>query len=209
MKKINVIGAGLAGCEAAWQIAKRNVPVRLYEMKPTKFSPAHKSPMFAELVCSNSLKAKNLENASGLLKEEMKRLDSLIVESALLSEVPAGGSLSVDREIFSRIITDKLSSNPLIEIIREEVTALNEEEINIIATGPLTSDSLSEKIRLMCPALSFYDAASPVVYAETIDMDKAFYGARYGKGDDDYINCPLTKEEYAVFYDNLINAANC
>lgn len=206
MKKINVIGAGLAGCEAAWQIAKRNVPVRLYEMKPVKFSPAHKSPMFAELVCSNSLKAKSLENASGLLKEEMRRLDSIIVESALQSEIPAGGALSVDREVFSKIITEKLSENPMIEIIREEVTELREDEIYVIATGPLTSDALSEKIRQMCPELSFYDAASPVVYKDSIDMDKAFFGARYGKGDDDYINCPLTKEEYAVFYENLINA---
>lgn len=205
-KRINVVGAGLAGCEAAFQIAKRGIPVRLYEMKPKKFSPAHKSEEFAELVCSNSFKARNLENASGLLKEEMKRLGSLIMECALKAEVPAGGSLSVDRELFSRLVTERIESHPLIEISREEVTEIIEDEITIYATGPLTSDALSKEIARLCPSLSFFDAAAPIVYADSIDMNHAFKGSRYGKGDDDYINCPLSKEEYLEFYNNLINA---
>ncbi|NLN05625.1 MAG: methylenetetrahydrofolate--tRNA-(uracil(54)-C(5))-methyltransferase (FADH(2)-oxidizing) TrmFO [Clostridiaceae bacterium] len=205
-RRINVVGAGLAGCEAAFQIAERGVPVRLYEMKPKKFSPAHKSVDFAELVCSNSFKARNIENASGLLKEEMKSLGSLIMDCALKAEVPAGGSLSVDRELFSRLVTERIESHPLIEISREEVTRIIEDEITIYATGPLTSDALSQEIAKLCPSFSFFDAAAPIVYAESIDMNHAFRGSRYGKGDDDYINCPLSKEEYLEFYNNLINA---
>jgi methylenetetrahydrofolate--tRNA-(uracil-5-)-methyltransferase len=205
-KKINVVGAGLAGCEAAFQIAERGIPVKLYEMKPQKFSPAHKSEDLAELVCSNSFKARNIENASGLLKEEMKALGSLIMDCALKSEVPAGGSLSVDRELFSRLVTERIGSHPLIEISREEVTRIIEDEITIYATGPLTSDALSQEFAGLCPSLSFFDAAAPIVFAESIDMNHAFRGSRYGKGDDDYINCPLSREEYLEFYNNLINA---
>lgn len=210
-KIINVIGAGLAGCEAAWQIAKRGIKVRLYEMKPVKYSPAHCTDGLAELVCSNSFKAKNIDNGSGLLKEEMRRMCSLILEAADVSEVPAGGALAVDRNVFSEYITRTLSENPNIEIIREEVRKLSElpaADAIIIATGPLTSDALAEEISKISglDSLSFYDAAAPVVMVDSIDKSRVFRAARYGKGSADYINCPMTKEEYLAFYDALIHA---
>ncbi|MBE7065043.1 MAG: methylenetetrahydrofolate--tRNA-(uracil(54)-C(5))-methyltransferase (FADH(2)-oxidizing) TrmFO [Ruminococcaceae bacterium] len=210
-KTINVIGAGLAGCEAAWQIAKRGIKVRLYEMKPVKYSSAHSAEGLAELVCSNSFKAKNIDNGSGLLKEEMRRMGSLILEAADASAVPAGGALAVDRDVFSGIITKKLVENECVEIIRGEVksiTDLPEADALIIATGPLTSDSLAKEISEITgnDGLSFYDAAAPVVMFDSIDQSKVFRAARYGKGSADYINCPMTKEEYLAFYEALIHA---
>lgn len=204
---INVIGAGLAGCEAAYQIAKRGVKVKLYEMKPTKKSPAHKTDMFAELVCSNSLKADRVSSAAGLLKEEMRMLDSLLLKCADLSRVPAGGALAVDRDVFSKAVTDEIKNNINIEIISEEITEIPD-GITVVATGPLTSDKLAENIsERFGKSLSFFDAAAPIVTLESIDMDCAFYESRYGKGDgDDYLNCPMNKEEYEVFYDALVNA---
>lgn len=205
---VNVIGAGLAGCEAALQLAKYGVSVRLYEMKPKKFSPAHKSADFAELVCSNSLKADRIENACGLLKEEMRLFGSVMMEAADVSRVPAGGALAVDRDIFSRYITDKVRECPLIEVVQDEVTKINPDEYTIIATGPLTSDALSAEIAAMTGAehMYFYDAAAPVLTESSIDKDKVFFAARYGKGTADYINCPMTKAEYDAFYTELINA---
>ena len=205
---VNVVGAGLAGCEAAWQLAKRGVGVRLYEMKPKKYSPAHKSPNFAELVCSNSLKAERIENACGLLKEEMRLFGSLMMEAADVSRVPAGGALAVDRDIFSDYITAKIKSEPNIEIINEEVTEINSSECTIIAAGPLASEGLSRAIAEVCGAeeLYFFDAAAPIVAKDSIDADKVFYAARYDRGTPDYINCPMTKEEYFAFYNELINA---
>ncbi|MCH5210290.1 MAG: methylenetetrahydrofolate--tRNA-(uracil(54)-C(5))-methyltransferase (FADH(2)-oxidizing) TrmFO [Oscillospiraceae bacterium] len=206
--KVKVIGAGLAGCEAAWQLSKRNIPVELYEMKPKKFSPAHTSENFAELVCSNSLKADRIENACGLLKEEMRLFGSLMMEAADISRVPAGGALAVDREIFSKYITDKIKSNPLITVINDEVTDIDSGEYTIIATGPLTSQTLSESIKEITggDSLYFYDAAAPVVTEESIDKGKVFKAARYNKGTADYINCPMTKEEYTEFYNALVSA---
>lgn len=205
---VTVIGAGLAGCEAAWQIAKRGVNVDLYEMKPHKYTPAHHSPNFAELVCSNSLRSNRLENAVGLLKEEMRRLDSLIVKSADEVRVPAGGSLAVDREKFSKLITSKIRDNHRIRIINQEVKSIPKQGIVIIATGPLTSDSLAQSIREFTGKeyLYFYDAAAPIVTYESIDKSKAFMADRYNRGTADYINCPLTKEEYSCFHTELINA---
>ncbi len=205
---VNVIGAGLAGCEAALQLAKRGINVRLYEMKPKKYSPAHHSPDFAELVCSNSLKADRIENACGLLKEEMRLFNSVIMEAADVSRVPAGGALAVDRDVFSGYITKKIKENPLIEIVSGEVTTINTDEYTVIATGPLTSDALSEEIRKITgmEQLSFYDAAAPVITKESIDFDKVFYAARYDKGTADYINCPMNKDEYEAFYNELISA---
>lgn len=205
---VNVIGAGLAGCEAALQLARYGVSVRLYEMKPKKFSPAHKSADFAELVCSNSLKADRIENACGLLKEEMRLFGSVMMEAADVSRVPAGGALAVDRDIFSRYITDKVRECPLIEVVQDEVTKINPDEYTIIATGPLTSDALSAEIAAMTGAehMYFYDAAAPVLTESSIDKDKVFFAARYGKGTADYINCPMTKAEYDAFYTELINA---
>lgn len=205
---VKIIGAGLAGCEAAWQLAKRNVPVKLCEMKPKKFSPAHKSESFAELVCSNSLKAERIENACGLLKEEMRLFDSLMMQAADVSKVPAGGALAVDRDIFSEFITDKIKSDPFIDVINEEITKIDPGEYTIVATGPLTSDALSEEIKHITgsDSLYFYDAAAPVVTKESIDMNKVFYAARYDRGTPDYINCPMTAEEYAAFYNELVNA---
>ena len=205
---INVIGAGLAGCEAAYQIAKRGLRVNLYEMKPHKKSPAHHTDMFAELVCSNSLKADRVNSAAGLLKEEMRQLDSLLLKAADASRVPAGGALAVDREMFSKYVTDAVSSNPNINIIHNEVTEITDSDINIIATGPLTSDSFADYIyRKFGQAMSFYDAAAPIVTFESIDMSRAFFESRYGKGDGtDYLNCPMNKEEYEIFYDALVNA---
>lgn len=206
--KVKVIGAGLAGCEAAWQLLKEGISVELYEMKPKKYSPAHSMEGFAELVCSNSLKADRIENACGLLKEEMRFFDSLMMSAADISRVPAGGALAVDRNVFSDYITEKLKAHPLLTVINEEVTSINTDEYTIIATGPLTSDALSEEIAELTGGdeLYFYDAAAPVITAESIDKSKVFMAARYDKGTADYINCPMTKEEYDAFYDALINA---
>lgn len=205
---VKVIGAGLAGCEAAWQLAKAGIEVELYEMKPIKFSPAHSMNGFAELVCSNSLKADRIENACGLLKEEMRMFDSLMMQSADISRVPAGGALAVDRSVFSEYITDKIKSHPLIHVINEETAAINPDEYTIIATGPLTSDALSKAIAELTGSseLYFYDAAAPIVTEESIDKEKTFKAARYDKGTADYINCPMTKEEYTAFYNALITA---
>lgn len=206
LMKVKVIGAGLAGCEAAWRLAAEGFEVELYEMKPKKFSPAHHYEGFAELVCSNSLKAARVESAAGMLKEEMRILGSLTMEAAAATAVDAGGALAVNRTDFSDYITAKIKSNPNITVIEEEVTEFPESN-TIIATGPLTSDSFAEVIySKLGKALSFYDAAAPIVTAESIDMTKAFYAARYDRGDPDYINCPFTKEEYEAFYNELVNA---
>lgn len=205
---INVIGAGLAGCEAANLIASFNIKVHLYEMKPVKMSPAHKSADFAELVCSNSLRAASIENAIGLLKEELRIMGSLIMTAADKAQVPAGGALAVDRTEFSGYITETIKSNPLITVYSEEVTSIPEDAITIIATGPLTDGVLYEQIMKLTNErdLHFYDAAAPIVTADSIDMTKAFRASRYGKGGDDYINCPMNQEEYLAFYHELINA---
>ncbi|HPT77857.1 MAG TPA: methylenetetrahydrofolate--tRNA-(uracil(54)-C(5))-methyltransferase (FADH(2)-oxidizing) TrmFO [Candidatus Atribacteria bacterium] len=205
--KATVIGAGLAGCEAAWQLAENNVKVTLYEMRPKKMTPAHHSAKLAELVCSNSLRADGLENAVGLLKEEMRRMNSLIMHAADRYRIPAGGALAVDREKFSAYITDKIENHPNIELIREEITDIPLDQPVIIATGPLTSDGLSIKISELVHGnhLHFYDAAAPIVTYESIDRSKVFKGSRYNRGDD-YINCPMTNEEYLAFYHELINA---
>lgn len=205
--RVSVIGAGLAGCEAAWQLVSAGVAVDLYEMKPAKYTPAHHYSGFAELVCSNSLKAARVESAAGLLKEEMRTLGSLTLESAAQCPVPAGGALAVDRTRFSDYITQKIRSHPLITVHEEEVTAIPDGNV-IIASGPLTSDALASSIRekLDTKGLSFYDAAAPIVTAESIDMSLAFAASRYGRGDDDYINCPMNKEEYELFYEALITA---
>lgn len=203
---INVIGAGLAGCEAAWQAASRGVKVRLYEMKPNKMTPAHKSEGFAELVCSNSLRAAGLSNAVGLLKEEMRRSSSLIMEAADATAVPAGGALAVDRERFSAYITEKIRNHPNIEVVLSECTEIPE-GICVVATGPLTSDPMAEYIATLgCNGLHFYDAAAPIVSFTSVNMDRAFFASRYGKGDADYINCPMSREEYDIFYNELIQA---
>ena len=205
---VKVIGAGLAGCEAALQLADRGISVKLYEMKPKKYSPAHKSENFAELVCSNSLKADRVENACGLLKEEMRHFNSIMMQAADISRVPAGGALAVDRDKFSEFITNKIKSHPDIEVITDEVTEINTDQYTIIATGPLTSRGLSKSIIELTgdSGLSFYDAAAPIVTAESIDFDKVFKAARYDKGTADYINCPMTEEEYKAFYEALISA---
>lgn len=205
---INVFGAGLAGCEAAYQIAKRGIDVKLYEMKPQKRTPAHRSDNFCELVCSNSLKAKRIDSAAGLLKEEMRRLDSLLVACADRCAVEAGGALAVDRDLFSASVTESIKQNPHIEIIYGEVTEIPQDEPVIVATGPLTSDALAEKIGELCGGfLSFFDAAAPVVTAESIDRECSFLASRYDKGGDDaYINCPMNKEEYEAFHAELVRA---
>jgi methylenetetrahydrofolate--tRNA-(uracil-5-)-methyltransferase len=205
---VRVIGAGLAGCEAANQIAKCGIAVELYEMKPKKYSPAHKNENFCELVCSNSLKAERIENACGLLKAEMRLFDSVMMRAADISKVPAGGALAVDRDIFSKEATRIICENPLIKVINEEFCKIDINVPTIIATGPLTSDALlAEIVRLTkSQGLYFFDAAAPIVAKDSIDMDKVFYGARYGRGSDDYINCPMTKEEYEAFYDALVSA---
>ncbi|MBR7163590.1 MAG: methylenetetrahydrofolate--tRNA-(uracil(54)-C(5))-methyltransferase (FADH(2)-oxidizing) TrmFO [Clostridia bacterium] len=206
MKAI-VIGGGLAGCEAAWQLAKRNISVDLYEMKPQKRTPAHTLDSLGELVCSNSLRAEGLVNGAGLLKEEMRLLDSVIMRAADACRVPAGGALAVDRISFSETITKQIASCEKINIICEEVTDIPEADCVIIATGPLTSDALSEKIGALCgDRLFFYDAAAPIITADSIDMTKVFRKARYDKGTADYLNCPMTKEEYDAFYNALISA---
>ncbi|HOV70528.1 MAG TPA: methylenetetrahydrofolate--tRNA-(uracil(54)-C(5))-methyltransferase (FADH(2)-oxidizing) TrmFO, partial [Clostridia bacterium] len=203
--RIDIIGAGLAGCEAAWQAANMGVRVRLFEMKPEKFTPAHSQPLFAELVCSNSLKSDRIENASGLLKKEMRLLGSIIISAADAARVPAGGALAVDREAFSSFITEKIKNHPLIEIVTGEVTSIPQSRC-IVATGPLTSDELAEHIEgLTGEQLYFYDAAAPIVYADTINLDRAFKASRYGRGSD-YINCPLDRQQYDAFYNELINA---
>ncbi len=207
-KSINIYGAGLAGCEAAWQAAKRGVRVRLFEMKPQKYTPAHHAPEFAELVCSNSLRSDSTANAVGLLKEEMRRMGSLIMEAADATRVPAGSALAVDRALFSRYITEKIQNCPLIEVIPAEVNSVEEETVTVIATGPLTSDPMAEYIRteLGCDGLHFFDAAAPIVDFSSINMDIAYFASRYDKGDADYINCPMEKEQYDAFYEALIAA---
>ena len=208
MKPIVVIGAGLAGCEAAWQIAKRGGKVILYEMKPEAYSPAHRSPFFAELVCSNSLKSESMENASGVLKEEMGQLESLILKVAKEARVPAGDSLAVDRDVFSKKITHILESLENVEVIRKEVSSLPQNGTTIIATGPLTSDVMSMEIQKITGShhLFFYDAISPIVTADSINFQKAFKSSRYGKGGDDYINCAMNEEEYYRFVEALNQA---
>ncbi|MBP3600143.1 MAG: methylenetetrahydrofolate--tRNA-(uracil(54)-C(5))-methyltransferase (FADH(2)-oxidizing) TrmFO, partial [Clostridia bacterium] len=208
MKEIKVLGAGLAGCEAAWQIANRGIKVKLIEMKPLKKTPAHKSDGFAELVCSNSLKAARIDSAAGLLKEEMRRFGSVCLDAAAECSVAAGGALAVDRDIFSSIITEKIKAHPNIEIENQVVTEIPDDGITVIATGPLTDGELAEKIKELSGGenLSFYDAAAPIVTAESIDMSKAFYASRYDKGTDDYINCYMNKEEYTSFHKELVNA---
>lgn len=203
---VKVIGAGLAGSEAAWQLAKRGVDVTLYEMKPRRMSPAHKSPLFAELVCSNSLRSDRLQNAVGLLKEEMRLLDSLVMRAADQARVPAGGALAVDRERFSGYITDSLCNHPHIAVVKEEITEVPEGPV-IIATGPLTSDALADSIAAL-PGMStmhFYDAAAPIVMADSLDMSRVFRASRYGRGDD-YLNCPMDREQYDAFVEALLNA---
>lgn len=204
---VNIIGAGLAGSEAAWQAAKLGAHVRLFEMKPEKFTPAHHSNGFAELVCSNSLRSDCTSNAVGLLKEELRRMGSLIMEAADATRVPAGSALAVDREKFSAYVTEKIRNHPDIEVVSKEVTE-PEEGITVIASGPLTSDSLAQYIAetLGCQGLHFFDAAAPIIDFESINMDTAFFASRYDKGDPDYINCPMTREQYDAFYEALISA---
>lgn len=207
MEKINVIGAGLAGCEAALQIARKGIGVNLYEMKPIKRSPAHHIDGFAELVCSNSLKAARIDSAAGLLKEEMRRLSSVCIEAANTCRVAAGGALAVDRDIFSEYITNKIKAEPLITVINGVVDEIPE-GITVVATGPLTDDNLALCISRICGAeqLSFFDAAAPIVTAESVDMNIAFAASRYDEGDADYINCPMNKEEYEIFHAALVSA---
>src|SRR5437660_1277313 len=219
MNRVKIIGAGLAGSECAWQLARRGVPVELYEMRPVRTTPAHQTSDFAELVCSNSLKSESENTAPWLLKEEMRRMGSLLLEIARECAVPAGHALAVDRAQFSARVTEAISREPLIQIRREEVIKINEDEITIIATGPLTSDALAEEIARLSTAgvartgvsdphkqLYFYDSISPIVEADSIDMSKVYLAARYDKGSADYINCPMSKEEYDRFYDAMISA---
>ena len=209
IETVKVIGAGLAGVEAAWQCAKEGFRVELYEMKPKKFSPAHKMDTFAELVCSNSLKAKRVESAAGLLKEEMRRFGSLCVECAYETEVAAGGALAVDRDEFSKLVTKKILSCENITVINEEVREIPDGNV-IIAAGPLASDALSEKISALCGnGLHFFDAAAPIITAESIDKECSFAASRYDRGgDDDYINCPMNKEQYEKFYNRSIQKSS-
>lgn len=204
---VTVIGAGLAGSECAWQLAKRGLHVKLVEMKPEKMTPAHTSPLFAELVCSNSLRSDELSNAVGLLKAEMRRMDSLIMRSADENKVPAGGALAVDRTGFSRTITNILEACPNIEIVREEAKDIPEGEV-VIASGPLSSDAIADKIAALCGSegLHFYDAVAPIVTIDSVDMDSAFFASRYDKGTADYVNCPMNKEEYTSFVQELVSA---
>ena len=205
---INIIGGGLAGCEAAYQISKHGINVRLYEMKPTKYSPAHSNSNLAEIVCSNSFKSNLLTNACGLLKEELRMLDSLLIKIADETSVPAGQALAVDREDFSRKVTEYIENLDNVEIIKEEVTEIPDDAVTIIATGPLTSDVLFEKISKLVGnnELHFYDAAAPIIEKSSVDMNIAFVGDRYGKGEADYINLPMNKEEYENFWNELVNA---
>lgn len=206
--KAAVIGAGLAGCEAAWQLKNAGIQTTLYEMKPKKFSPAHKIAGFAELVCSNSLKAERLNSAAGLLKHEMKTLGSLCVECAEKTRVPAGGALAVDRAAFSEMITEKIVAEPCIQVVHEEVAALPQADVVIIAAGPLASAPLAETVRGLCgDGLSFFDAAAPIVAADSVDMTHAFTQSRYDRGgEDDYINCPMDKAQYEAFYEAILSA---
>ncbi len=209
MVTIKIIGAGLAGCEAAWQAANMGVRVELYEMKPHKFSPAHNKNGFAELVCSNSLRSNQLNNAVGLLKEELSRMGSLILEAAYATEVPAGSALAVNRDLFSDYITEKIKNHPNITVHECEVTKLDTDTVTVVASGPLTSDALAEEISNLTGGgeLHFYDAAAPIVDFATVNTDIAFFASRYGKGDPtDYLNCPMTKEQYDVFYNALVSA---
>ena len=207
MIEVTVLGAGLAGSECAWQLARRGIKVKLWEMKPEKMSPAHSSPYFGELVCSNSLRSDELSNAVGLLKAEMRSLGSLIMDSADKNRVAAGGALAVDREGFARYITEQLEQNENVEIIRREALDIPEGEV-VIATGPLSSDAIAEKIAALCPDsdLHFYDAVAPIVTLESVDMDSAFFASRYDKGTADYVNCPMDKEEYLTFVKELVSA---
>ncbi len=208
MNEVIVIGAGLAGCEAALQIANRGIDVTLYEMKPQSKTPAHKSDLFAELVCSNSLKAARVDSAAGLLKEEMRKLSSVCLAAADRTSVAAGGALAVDRDEFSKIITDAVVNHPNITVKNEKVTEIPKEAVTVIATGPLTDEALAQEISRYCQNenLSFFDAAAPIVTKESVDFSRAFFASRYDRGDDDYINCPMNKEEYELFYNELINA---
>lgn len=205
--KVTIVGAGLAGTEAAWQLVKRGIPVKLYEMRPHKMTPAHHTGDFGELVCSNSLRGASLENAVGLLKEEMRRLDSLIIKTADATSVPAGGALAVDRHQFAKQLTETLTQHPLVEIIREEISAIPEGPV-IIATGPLTSAPLGEALQRFTGAgyFYFYDAAAPIVTGESLDFETVFPASRYAKGDGEYLNCPFTKEEYEFFWKELVEA---
>ena len=207
-KHINVIGAGLAGCEAAYQAAQRGIKVNLYEMKPNKYTPAHHNKNFAELVCSNSLRSDELSNAIGVLKAELREMNSLIMEAADNNRVAAGSALAVDREAFSSYITEKIRKHPNITVFEQEVSDINPDEITVIATGPLTSDVMAKYMRedLGLTGLHFFDAAAPIVEFDSLDMTKAFFASRYNKGDADYINCPMTEEEYKDFYNALITA---
>lgn len=207
MNHVSVIGAGMAGCEAAWQLARRGIAVTLYERKPVSFSPAHSSADFAELVCSNSLKAERMDSAAGLLKLEMAALESLLVPCAQACRVPAGGALAVDREAFSRMVTEKIAAEPRITVRREELDDFPDGPV-IVATGPLTADRLAARIAQLCGgSLHFYDAAAPIVTAASVDLDAAFYASRYERGgESDYLNCPMNKEEYERFYEALVSA---
>ena len=207
MEQVTVVGAGLAGCEATWQLVKRNIPVRLIEMRPKKESPAFHTDRFAELVCSNSLRSNAMNNAVGILKEELRQMDSLIMKSADMHAVPAGSALAVDRETFSQYITDIIKNHPLVEVVNEEMTSLPEGPC-IIATGPLTSDTLAKAIHDFTAedTFHFYDAAAPIIEKDSIDFSKAYYKSRYDKGEASYINCPMNADEFEVFYDALIHA---
>lgn len=207
MERVTVIGAGLAGCEATWQLIKRNIPVRLVEMRPKKESPAFHTDRFAELVCSNSLRSNAMNNAVGILKEELRQMDSLIMKSADMHAVPAGSALAVDRETFSQYITDIIKNHPLVEVVNEEMTSLPEGPC-IIATGPLTSDTLAKAIHDFTAedTFHFYDAAAPIIEKDSIDFSKAYYKSRYDKGEASYINCPMNADEFETFYDALIHA---
>ena len=207
MTPVTVIGAGLAGCECAWQLAGRGIPVRLIEMKPKKMTPAHVSENFAELVCSNSLRSDELTNAVGLLKEELRRLDSVVLASADHNRVAAGGALAVDREAFAREITERICAHPNITVERAEADAIPDGEV-VIATGPLTSDAMAAEIQRLCPEfdLHFYDAVAPIVTLESVDMDSAFFASRYDKGTADYVNCPMDQAEYTAFVQELRSA---
>lgn len=207
MERVTVIGAGLAGCEATWQLIKRNIPVRLVEMRPKKESPAFHTDRFAELVCSNSLRSNAMNNAVGILKEELRQMDSLIMKSADMHAVPAGSALAVDRKTFSQYITDIIKNHPLVEVVNEEMTSLPEGPC-IIATGPLTSDTLAKAIHDFTAedTFHFYDAAAPIIEKDSIDFSKAYYKSRYDKGEASYINCPMNADEFEVFYDALIHA---
>lgn len=208
MEAVTIVGAGLAGSEAAWQLARQQVPVRLIEMRPVETTPAHHTAYFGELVCSNSLRAAALTNAVGLLKEEMRRLGSVIMDCADRHSVPAGGALAVDRMGYAAAVTEAVKTHPLVETVTERVNAIPGEGIVIIATGPLTDGALAEDIQRFCggEGLHFYDAAAPIVTGDSLDMDRVYRASRYGKGDADYLNCPMTREEYEAFYQALLTA---